>query len=77
MQHYPMTKEQRGFLDQDLATIAAKLGDVATLLSACYGDDDLPVRRSEEAGAAVQRLLWALERQAQPDGGSVFCLAKP
>jgi hypothetical protein len=41
------------------------LGDTANLLSACYGDKDPRAARVEEARAAVQRLLWALERQTQ------------
>jgi hypothetical protein len=66
MKHHPMTKEQREILDQDLATIAKNLGDISTLLNACYGDKDPRVARAEESQAALQRLLWALERQDQP-----------
>jgi hypothetical protein len=39
------------------------LGDIAILLNACYGSKDPRVARAEEAHAALQRLLWALERQ--------------
>lgn len=64
MKHYPMTKDQRQILDQDLAAILESLGNIANLLRACYGDTE-PPGRAEEARAAVQRLLWALERQTQ------------
>jgi len=66
MKHYPMTEDQRQALDRDLATIMEKLGDVASLLRACYDGQDPPVWRAAEALAAMQRLLWALERV---DGG--------
>jgi hypothetical protein len=60
MKHHPMTKEQREILNQDLATITYRLSDITILLNACYGIEDA---RAEEAQAALQRLLWALERQ--------------
>jgi hypothetical protein len=63
MKHHPMTEEQREILNQDLSTIMQNLGDIATLLNACYGSKDPRVARAEEAQAASQRLLWALERQ--------------
>jgi hypothetical protein len=63
MKHHPMTKEQSEILDQDLATVMQSLGDITTLLNACYGSKDPRVARAEEAQAALQRLLWALERQ--------------
>ena len=65
MKHHPMTREQREILDQDLATIMNNLGDISTLLNACYGDRDPRVARAQESQAALQRLLWALERQGQ------------
>lgn len=65
MNHYPMTKDQRGALDQDLARIMENLRDIASLLRACYSEMDQPVFRAEEARAAVQRLIWALERQSE------------
>ena len=66
LKHHPMTKEQREILDQDLARVAQNLGDISTLLSACYGEKDQRAMRAEESQAALQRLLWALERQDQP-----------
>ena len=63
MKHYPMTKEQREILNQDLATITQRLSDITILLNACYGTEDPRAARAEEAQAALQRLLWALERQ--------------
>ncbi|MGA2594402.1 MAG: hypothetical protein ABSH32_31260 [Bryobacteraceae bacterium] len=66
MNHYPMTDDQRQALDRNLATIMEKLGDVASLLRACYDAQDPPVWRAAEALAAMQRLLWALQRV---DGG--------
>lgn len=66
MKHHPMTKEQREILDQNLATIVENLGDISTLLNACYGEKDPRAGRAEESQAALQRLLWALERQDRP-----------
>jgi hypothetical protein len=66
MKRHLMTKEQRKILDQDIATIMNNLGDISTLLNACYGEKDPRVARAEESRAALQRLLWALERQDQP-----------
>ena len=63
MKHHPMTKEQREILNQDLATITYTLSDIAILLNACYGSEDPRAARAEEAQAALQRLLWALQRQ--------------
>ena len=62
MKRYPMTKEQRENLDQDLRMVTKSLGDVAILLDSCYGDRDPRVVRAQEAQASLQRLLWALER---------------
>ena len=70
MNHYPMTKEQRETLDHQLATIMEKLRDTAILLNACYGDKDQRVDRAQAAQAAVQRLLWALERERGRLGAS-------
>ena len=66
MNHHPMTKEQRASLDHQLATIMEKLGDNAILLNACHGNKDQRVDRAQAAQAAVQRLLWALEREPGP-----------
>jgi hypothetical protein len=65
VKHYPMTQDQRQTLDRDVATIMENLGGIVTLLRACHGDKDEQVYRAEEARAAVQRLVWALERHAQ------------
>jgi hypothetical protein len=66
MTHYPMTKEQRETFDHDLAAIMTGLSDVVTLLSACFGDNDPRLVRAKEAEAALQRLLWAVERETEP-----------
>ena len=63
MKHHPMTKEQREIFNQDLAIVTHRLSDITILLNACYGTEDPRAARAEEAQAALQRLLWALERQ--------------
>ena len=63
MKHHPMTKEQREIFNQDLATITHRLSEITILLNACHGTEDPRVVRAEEAQAALQRLLWELERQ--------------
>lgn len=65
MNHYPMTKDQRDAMDRDLARIMENLRNIAGLLRACYSEKDHPVFRAEEARGAVQRLIWALERQSE------------
>jgi len=64
MKHYPMTGEQRQTLERGMATIMEILGDITGLLRACYDEQDTPVWRACEARAAMQRLIWAMERQA-------------
>lgn len=63
MRHYSLTKDQRQTLDRDLATITESLENIASPLRVCYGDADRLVYQADEASAAVQRLLWAMERQ--------------
>jgi len=67
--HYPMTQDQRESLERDLAAVMESLRCIATLLRACYDDRDPRVWRAGEAYAAAQRLVWALERQAQAAAG--------
>jgi predicted secreted protein len=64
MQHYPMTGEQRQTLERNMAAIMEILGDITGLLRACYDEQDTPVWRACEARAAMQRLVWATQRQA-------------
>lgn len=63
MKHYPTTSARSEILNHDVATILEHLDGIATLLNACYGSQDPRVERAEEAQAALQRLIWALERQ--------------
>jgi hypothetical protein len=65
MTRYPMTNEQRAILDGDLVAMMDKLGDISILLIACYGEDDPRVLRAGESQAALQRLVWGLDRQDQ------------
>jgi len=58
-----MSQKPSDILDHDLATIMENLGSMASLLSTRYGYEDLRAVRAEDARGAVQRLLWALERQ--------------
>ena len=66
MERRLIRKEQLETLNQDLATIVASMRDITTFLNACYGNKDACVWRAEEVQAALQRLLWALERQGRP-----------
>ena len=69
MTHYPMTNDQGQALKEDLKAVMDTLSNALALLRACYGDNE-PVGRAEEASAAVQRLVWAVERKtnAEPCG---------
>ena len=62
MKHYPITIEQREALDRDLVMINETLAEIVMLLSASRRDKTEPLERAEEAQAAVQRLIWAVER---------------
>jgi hypothetical protein len=60
-----ITAIQEDCVAQDLARIMENLGNIAGPLRACYTEKDHPVFRAEEARGAVQRLIWALERQSE------------
>lgn len=64
MKHYPMTEDQRLSLDANIATIMRALNETTNLLRACYDDQDPQLWRAEEVRAAMQRLIWALNRDA-------------
>jgi hypothetical protein len=63
VEHYPLTDEQRRDVSQELATMIHNLKNIASLLRACGAEMDMAVYRAEEAGGAVQRLVWAIERR--------------
>jgi hypothetical protein len=65
MTHYPMTEDQRQAFDRDMETVVGDLDGIATLLHACYGDEDPEAWRADEACAAMRRLSWAVERHDQ------------
>jgi hypothetical protein len=65
MKHYPMTEDQQQTLNQELESTVTNLEDMTILLRACYGEKDMRVVRAEEANGAVQRLIWALEREPE------------
>jgi hypothetical protein len=65
MKHYPITEDQQHTLNQDLASTGENLERTTILLRACYGEKDKRVIRAEEARGAVQRLIWALERESE------------
>jgi hypothetical protein len=65
MKHYPMTETQQQTLNEDLASTVENLERTTTLLRACYGEKDTRAIRAEEARGAVQRLIWALERESE------------
>jgi hypothetical protein len=77
MKHYPMTEDQRQALDLGMAQIMETLRDIAGVLRACYDDQDPPVWRVEEARAAMQRLLWAIERQEPGEAGPLYAAEAP
>lgn len=63
LEHYPVTEEQRRYLDQDLKAAIENLENIANVLRGCYGERDMTVIRAEEAAGAVQRVIWAVERR--------------
>lgn len=65
MKHYPMTKDQQKTLNQELVSTVENLERMTTLLRACYGEKDTRVVRADESRGAVQRLIWALEREPE------------
>jgi hypothetical protein len=60
--HHPLTIDQRRQLDQDLNIVQEGLKNIAVLMHACYGDESQAAVRADEVDAALQRLLWELER---------------
>jgi len=68
MKNNPMTAEQREILEQDLATIVKNLGDISTLLNACYGDKDPRVARAEESQNRIVLLAAAAARATDISG---------
>lgn len=60
---HAMTEEQRHLLEVDLADVREKLQQIASTLTACYGEQSQTAVRAEETLSAFQRLQWALERQ--------------
>jgi CheY-like chemotaxis protein len=54
LEHHPMTDEQRIDLHPDLKVMTEDLGNVVSLLRACYGATDMVVIRAEEATGAAQ-----------------------
>lgn len=72
-----MTIEQSRNLNKDLAEIAARLDHILTVLRVSFDEEDAPVFRTQEARAAVQRLVWAVERQSQTAPASAHPAAWP
>lgn len=64
-QRHPLTPEQREETHSEIAQIKARLGEMATLMRACFGDAAQVTVRAEEACAAIERFEWELERAQQ------------
>ena len=60
-----MTTSTLANLNQDLETVMNTLRDIEKVVRALYDGDTAPTRRVGEAVGAVQRLIWAIERQPQ------------
>ncbi len=74
-QRHALTPEQREETYSEIAQIKARLGEMAMLMRACFGDAAQVTIRAEEASAAVQRFEWELQR-TQQDAESAKRFAK-
>ena len=63
---HSLTEEQAVQLRNDLALVEDRLDDIAVLMRVCFGEASQAVVRAEEASAALQRLIWELERTNLP-----------
>jgi hypothetical protein len=63
-----MPFNHRESLDRELGRIHHDLGNVTFLLRTFFEEEDGPVHRAEEARAAVQRLIWVIEREVRTAG---------
>ena len=60
---YPLTVEQLRQTKRDLDEITERTGEIAGLMSACYGESDQKTIRAQECHAALQRLQRELGRE--------------
>ena len=72
-----MTIEQSRRLNQDLGEITARLDRILAVLRVSFGEEDPPVFRTQETRAAVQRLVWAIDRESQSAAGGMLDGARP
>jgi hypothetical protein len=72
-----MTIEQSRNLNQDLTEIKARMDHILTVLRVSFDEEDAPVFRAQEVRAAVQRLVWALDRKSHSAVGSMHPGAWP
>jgi len=59
---YPLTISQLRQAKEDLAVMKTQAEEIARLMAAGYGPSDPKSVRADELNAAVQRLMWELER---------------
>ena len=59
---YPLTIAQLRQAKEDLAAMKTQAEEIARLMSAGYGPSDPKSVRADELNAAIQRLMWELER---------------
>jgi hypothetical protein len=67
-EHEPLSIQQLQQLHQDVAELADRTQEIATLLQAAHGPEDPTAVRAQEARNAIQRLQWAMERQSKNAG---------
>jgi hypothetical protein len=60
--HYPLTRQQKTKLREDLSAVEELLQGIAVLMRACHGEDSQVTIRADEMLCGLQRFSWELER---------------
>lgn len=72
-----ITIEQSRNLNRDLAEIISRLDRIVSVLRVSFDQEDPPVFRAQEVRAAVQRLVWAIDRQSKSAASSALAADSP
>ncbi len=64
-ERFPLTVAQLRQAKEDLAAMKERAEEISQLMTAGYGPADRKAIRADELNAAIQRLQWELERNAE------------
>jgi hypothetical protein len=69
-ERYPLTIDQKKQLDADLAFLEERIGAIAALMCASYGNESPQATRAGELADALQRLKREIARTEQKKFGA-------